>query len=599
MKKHKRHIWIIDDVYGADDADGAFHQRAFRARFGRDGVDFHFFSGRDDFLGRYAVSALQGYFARTETPRPDLILLDVNFGALPLGYEMLDWLTETHRTIPIVMLTSLERNSNLGHALDRGAVDFIHKNGQRAEDFWGVVERYLTPTPATWLVGHHGQFLQALFLVQRFAYGDRRRLLLQGVEDAEKNAIVQYVSRLCTSAFTTIDARNAKDAPDVSDADLLVITDADAADLSEQAALANLLRTLSAQTRVIVTTTDYLAARVKQGLCDPEFYDLVSEEVAHLPSLRERLSDVPLLLRRAIIAAGDKSPPPPRVPDQVVARVMASPAAAELSDLDSVAAAVLRHAGNVAALERELDILLGAPQPETHADVALREDTREQISDVERFLERVASHKSAYTVEHDGAELIVFPNVFSPRYSHSSDFLIQMLPVKQGDRVVDIGCGTGVLGIAALRRGAEHATFVDVNPDAVANTQTNLDRLGFAARGRIVLSDVYENVDGKFDLIVSNPPFWNKPAKTMLERSCFDENYAFLRKLIEGAAEKARPGARLAIVMSNQSDTALVQRLLAKFGWVVRDHRMAPARTGRGGNNHVRVAWICDRDPES
>lgn len=121
-----------------------------------------------------------------------------------------------------------------------------------------------------------------------------------------------------------------------------------------------------------------------------------------------------------------------------------------------------------------------------------------------------------------------------------------------------------------------------------------------------IIDDVYgaEDSDGEFHQRTfrtrfgrDSAVFWNKPARTMLERSCYDENYTFLRKLIEGAAEKARPGARLAIVMSNQSDTAIVQRLLSHYGWFVRDHRMSPARTGRGGSNHVRVAWICDRDP--
>jgi 16S rRNA (guanine966-N2)-methyltransferase len=45
-----------------------------------------------------------------------------------------------------------------------------------------------------------------------------------------------------------------------------------------------------------------------------------------------------------------------------------------------------------------------------------------------------------------------------------------------GARVLDLFAGTGALGIEALSRGAEHATFVDRSADAIATIRANLDR---------------------------------------------------------------------------------------------------------------------------
>jgi 16S rRNA (guanine966-N2)-methyltransferase len=47
-------------------------------------------------------------------------------------------------------------------------------------------------------------------------------------------------------------------------------------------------------------------------------------------------------------------------------------------------------------------------------------------------------------------------------------------------RVVDLFCGSGALGVEALSRGAESATFVDLDPDALQAVQQNVDAVGLA-----------------------------------------------------------------------------------------------------------------------
>nr|WP_246788623.1 50S ribosomal protein L11 methyltransferase [Bradyrhizobium sp. CCBAU 53421] len=74
--------------------------------------------------------------------------------------------------------------------------------------------------------------------------------------------------------------------------------------------------------------------------------------------------------------------------------------------------------------------------------------------------------------------LHILPGVLSPRLSHAPDALISKWHIESGATVLDLGCGSGVLGLAALRAGAEHLVALDINPQAVLTTKLNIERLG-------------------------------------------------------------------------------------------------------------------------
>ena len=61
--------------------------------------------------------------------------------------------------------------------------------------------------------------------------------------------------------------------------------------------------------------------------------------------------------------------------------------------------------------------------------------------------------------------------------------------VKDGDKVLDIGCGSGILSIASLLLGAGHADAVDIDPNAVDIAYTNAGMNGIG-------KDVYTVVSG-------------------------------------------------------------------------------------------------------
>lgn len=75
--------------------------------------------------------------------------------------------------------------------------------------------------------------------------------------------------------------------------------------------------------------------------------------------------------------------------------------------------------------------------------------------------------------------------------------------VRGGERVLDVGCGSGILSIAALLLGAESAVGVDVDTMAVDVSNENATINGVADRFEASTRDVRE-VSGTFDLVLAN-----------------------------------------------------------------------------------------------
>jgi ribosomal protein L11 methyltransferase len=78
--------------------------------------------------------------------------------------------------------------------------------------------------------------------------------------------------------------------------------------------------------------------------------------------------------------------------------------------------------------------------------------------------------------------------------------------VRGGERVLDAGCGSGVLGIAALALGAAEAVGVDHDPDAVAAARANATRNGVGDRFTVTERPIDEVVaaGAPFDLVTAN-----------------------------------------------------------------------------------------------
>ncbi|MET3635172.1 class I SAM-dependent methyltransferase [Streptococcus porcorum] len=95
--------------------------------------------------------------------------------------------------------------------------------------------------------------------------------------------------------------------------------------------------------------------------------------------------------------------------------------------------------------------------------------------------------------------------VFSKKMiDYGSQVLLNALEVEEGGRLLDVGCGYGPLGIALAKTKGLDVTMVDINHRALDLAKKNAEKNHVSAN--IFQSSVYDNVEGEFDYIISNPP---------------------------------------------------------------------------------------------
>ena len=95
--------------------------------------------------------------------------------------------------------------------------------------------------------------------------------------------------------------------------------------------------------------------------------------------------------------------------------------------------------------------------------------------------------------------------VFSKKMvDFGSQLLLKYLEVNLGETVLDVGCGYGPLGLSLAKAYGVQATMVDINNRALDLARKNAERNKVEAT--IFQSNIYEQVKGKFDHVISNPP---------------------------------------------------------------------------------------------
>tara|TARA_B110000208_G_scaffold98082_2_gene122576 strand:+ start:493 stop:2208 length:1716 start_codon:yes stop_codon:yes gene_type:complete len=119
--------------------------------------------------------------------------------------------------------------------------------------------------------------------------------------------------------------------------------------------------------------------------------------------------------------------------------------------------------------------------------------------------------------------------------SPSSEGLVTNAPISPAETVLDVGTGSGIQAIAALRYYAERAVMVDINPRAVRFAKFNLLLNGMEDRAVVREGNLYdalteEEVEEGFDVVLANPPSVAAPILTHSGKGAF----SFVRNVNDG-----------------------------------------------------------------
>lgn len=186
-------------------------------------------------------------------------------------------------------------------------------------------------------------------------------------------------------------------------------------------------------------------------------------------------------------------------------------------------------------------------------DYLLRQRTRHNRLAVESF---------------DDFDLIVLPEVMNPRIFLSGDFFsqaIEHVPITARQRVLDMGCGSGIMALSSARR-TQHVVALDINPHAVRCTKINALLNGLENCIDVLQSDLFSAVaNSQFDLILFNPPFFRgvpEPGFDQAWRSP-DVVERFARQLHRHLA----PGGAVYLLLSSEGDSPAFLRAFEECGY--------------------------------
>jgi len=76
--------------------------------------------------------------------------------------------------------------------------------------------------------------------------------------------------------------------------------------------------------------------------------------------------------------------------------------------------------------------------------------------------------------------------------------------VKSGDKVLDIGCGSGILAIASVLLGADEAFGVDIDAQSVKTAKENAQINNISDKTQFVVGDLADKVSGKYNIVCAN-----------------------------------------------------------------------------------------------
>jgi release factor glutamine methyltransferase len=187
----------------------------------------------------------------------------------------------------------------------------------------------------------------------------------------------------------------------------------------------------------------------------------------------------------------------------------------------------------------------------------------------------ILSRQSTRVARAAGFRLNVRPTVFHPRFFISSERFAEFIDGLDlsGKSVIDVGTGSGILALAAARAGAAIVIAADINPNAAISAAENARANGLGDRVRGVASNLLATFAPRplFDVILSSPPKHAGEPRDLADRGWHaGPAYRDVAALFDQARGRLKPGGRIYVMVSSDSDLDLFGMRIEQAGFVAR-----------------------------
>lgn len=228
---------------------------------------------------------------------------------------------------------------------------------------------------------------------------------------------------------------------------------------------------------------------------------------------------------------------------------------------------------------------LGVPVNE-EADLELQVDTVQQAQIQSLIEQRTQSRKpAAYltgTAWFAGMPFHTAEGVIVPR-SHIGGFLLEYgrpwIQPEKISSILDLCTGSGCIAVAAAVAFPEALVdATDVDPLALSLAARNIKEYELENRVNLLESDIYQNISGTYDLILTNPPYVpaseiaHFPAEYQHEpAAAFDggaDGLDLVHRILQGAKEHLRPGGHLVAEVGESWATLEEAYPQVAFNWL-------------------------------
>ena len=193
---------------------------------------------------------------------------------------------------------------------------------------------------------------------------------------------------------------------------------------------------------------------------------------------------------------------------------------------------------------------------------------------------RLAERKEANIIRVcvSETEFDIFRGVYQT--SVDTELMSQSISIGPDQTFLEVGCGCGAVSLLLASR-CRSGLGVDINPKAVENSIWNRARMN-VRNVNFSVSDVFEQVTGKFDVLICNPPYNLHDADNPVERMFWDPNDEMKQRFFQGARNVLKKNGRIYFGWADFSDldSLLPLRLAERAGFRYVRHFVSSSRNG-------------------